>query len=140
MNGLTARCVGFNMTPGQNCGRRVPTLEAKLCHQCAREKNLLEFKEEFARPENRWYMEWVFYYEDEAERTKMFICRTCGVRTNADRIGIPDGLGNLVPAAACCTNTMSCKRAEEFWGHDGHHTFNVMLKYILDVRPEIPPR
>jgi hypothetical protein len=135
LNGRTARCLGYNLTPGQQCGLRVPTMDATLCPRCASEKNQHEYKEAFARPDDKWYMVWDFYDEDDRD-TRAFVCRTCGDRKNAQEFGVPDERGNLVPAAACCTNTMQCKLAEGFWGKDGNGAYHKMLAYIRQTRVE----
>jgi hypothetical protein len=146
LNGRTARCSGYNMTPGHQCDQRAPTMEATLCHRCACEKNWHEYKEAFARAPSEaggyhtWFMVWDFYDEYSRDLScRAFVCRTCGDRRNACDFGVPDELGNsaqanLVPAAACCTNTMHCKLAEAFWGQDCNRAYHKMLDYIRDVR------
>ena len=133
--GRTPRCPGYNMLPEHGCGRRVATMEATLCNGCLDAKNRDDFKEAFARPstDGKWYLEWVFSDNCNPQGCKAFICRTCGRRDNANISGIPDADGNLVPAAACCTQTMTCKLAEEFWGKDRNAAYLEMVDYVKCV-------
>jgi hypothetical protein len=159
LKGLTPRCSGFNMTPGHNCGRRTSTTEAVLCDRCACEKNCCDFKEEFAKqyqtffiafnvrgvlpPTEKWYMEWVFHEEYEPnlyKNVRTFVCLSCADRKAVREFGVPhydnDDEGVVVPLVACCTQTKTCKLAEAFWGKDNGLTLRRLMDYIHDRKPE----
>ena len=133
LNGLTPRCLGYNMPAKHGCGRRVATMEATLCNSCLISKNNDDFKEAFARPGEKWYLEWAFHDDRDPQGCKTFICRTCGQRMFANEFGVPGADGILVPAVACCVQTSVCKLAKEFWGEDGNATFHVMRDYVRNV-------
>ena len=132
LNGLTPRCPGYK-TVNHACGRRVATMEAALCNTCLIFKNDDDFKEAFARPSEKWYMEWAFHDDRDPQGRKTFICRTCGQRMFATEFGVPGADGILVPAVACCVHTSVCKLTKEFWGEDGNATYHAMRDYVRNL-------
>ena len=112
-------------------------MEATLCNDCLSSKNHHEFKDAFARPssDGKWYLSWTFFDSSDAAGCKAFICHTCGDRRNAYEFGVTNTEGNLVPAAACCTQTHTCKLAAEFWGKNDWGPINALDTFRRESRP-----
>ena len=126
LNGRTPRCRGYNMPEVHGCGRRVSTMKAPLCDQCEEARCRDDFKTEFAKPSDKWYMVWTHF----GNTYKTFVCRTCGDQQDAKNIGIVNEAGELVPAAACCTMIETCKSARDFWGDDGGRVRRKVDAYV----------
>lgn len=124
--GRTARCPGYNMSPTHGCGQRMPAMDALLCDYCSGQKNHDDFKAEFAKPSDKWYMAWTFFNNTYTT----FVCKACGSQQDARNVGIMNAAGELVPAAACCTMTETCKAARDFWGNDGGHVRGKVVHYV----------
>ena len=138
LSGRMPRCPGYNMPAAHGCGRRVPRMDAMLCNGCSVMKNHDDFKDAFAQPntDGKWYISWTNFDSHNPAGYHCFVCRSCGDRRGAQEFGVLDNYGNLVPAAACCTQTMTCHAAEEFWGKDGNEPYFAMLTHMKDPLAE----
>jgi hypothetical protein len=137
--GATQRCTGFF----RSCGSRLCSVEDAYCQRCLEEKNVQEFKLEFAKNfEQRkapgvlmsWYMIWTFVGESVGE---FFICLSCGDRRPQARYGVVGPGGFLIPVAVCCTNPNGCKLAAEFWGGNCQFANDALANYAFNLRSRI---
>ena len=127
LSGRTPRCSGYKMDEGlYGCGARASKMDDFLCDRCAKAKDYDDFKAEFAKPSKKWYMEWTFFNNTYTT----FVCKACGSQQDARNVGILNEVGELVPAAACCTMTETCKTARDFWENDGGHAREKVDYYV----------
>ena len=108
--GRTPRCPGYDIH--RPCGERVLTIDALL----KRTMTILRLSLQNLAASGSW-----------SGPSSITYTRPSSVQQqNAKNVGIL----KLVPAAACCTMTETCKAAREIWGNDGGHARGKVFDYV----------